>query len=106
MSKIIVKKTTSTKVFEYAGEELNVKGEVVYDPKELVAERISGSFYEKANPETGINGDMIGSFDGFYESNSLKYSIRNMTAENAMKVVTLIAEIDNYAQQIIQTEVA
>ena len=104
MSKIIIKKTTATKVFEYAGEELNVKGEVVYDPKELVAERISGSFYEKADPETGINGDMVGSFDGFYEEGHLKYSIRNMTAENAVKVVSLIAEVDNYVQEIIQTD--
>lgn len=104
MAKIIVTKTTATKVFEFAGEELNVKGEVIYDPKTLEIERLSGSFYEKADPETGINGEYIGNFDGSYVDGSLRYSIRDMTVENAQKVTALVAEVDEYAQQIIQTE--
>lgn len=104
MAKIIVTKTTATKVFEFAGQDLNVKGEVIYDPKTLEIERLSGSFYEKADPETGINGAYVGNFDGMYVDGSLRYSIRDMTAENALRVTGLVAEVDEYAQQIVQTE--
>lgn len=103
MSKIIIRKTSAIKVFEFAGEELNVKGEVHYDPNTKVIDTLSGSFYEKADPETGINGDFVGSFNGNYVDGSLRYTINDMTIENAQKVTGLIAEVDAYAQQIINT---
>lgn len=104
MAKIIVTKTSATKVFEFAGTELNVKGEIAYDPKTLIPSRLSGSFYEKADPETGINGEQVGSFDGYYIDGKLHYNINGMTAENALKVTSLVAEVDEYAQQIIKTD--
>ena len=104
MATIIVTKTSATKVFEFAGTELNVKGEITYDQKTLIPSNLSGSFYEKADPETGINGDYVGSFNGNYIDGKLHYDINGMTAKNALKVTSLVAEVDEYAQQIIKTD--
>lgn len=104
MSTIIVKKTSATKVFEFAGTNLNAKGEVTYDPSTLIPETISGSFYEKADPETGINGDYVGNFNGFYDDGKLKYTISEMTVENAQEAIQIVAEIDENIENIISAE--
>lgn len=106
MSTIIVKKTSAKKVFEFAGTNLNAKGEVIYDPSTLVPESISGSFYEKADPETGINGEMVGGFDGYYGDGKLNYTISNMTIENAQEAIQIVAEIDADIENIISAETA
>lgn len=104
MSTIIVKKTSAKKVFEFAGTNLNAKGEVVYDPSTLVPESISGSFYEKADPETGINGDYVGAFNGYYVDSKLKYTISDMTIENASEAIQIVAEIDADIENIISAD--
>lgn len=104
MSTIIVKKVSATKVFEFAGTNLNVKGEVTYDPNTLIPDTISGSFYEKADPETGINGDMVGTFNGYYADGNLKYSISDMTIENASEAIQIVAEINADIENIISAE--
>lgn len=104
MEKVTILEVSATKTFLFAGEELNVKGEVTYNPESLIINRISGSFYEKADQETGINGEYVGNFDGTYVDGVLHYSINDMTAANAVKVVGLVAEVDEYAQQIIQDD--
>lgn len=104
MSTIIVKKTSAKKVFEFAGTNLNAKGEVAYDPSTLVPETISGSFYEKADTETGINGDYVGAFNGHYVDSRLKYTISEMTIENASEAIQIVAEIDADIENIISTD--
>ena len=104
MSTIIVKKTSSKKVFEFAGTNLNAKGEVTYDPSTLIPETISGSFYEKADPETGINGDYVGAFNGYYVDSKLKYTISDMTIENASEAIQIVSEIDADIENIISTD--
>ena len=106
MSTIIVKKTSATKTFEYAGTNLNTKGEVKYDPSTQVPETISGSFYEKADSETGINGDLVGTFEGYYANGSLEYTISGMTIENAQYAYQIVAEINTDIPNIIEAEEA
>lgn len=104
MEKVTILDVTATKTFLFAGEELNVKGEVSYDPDKKELKRIGGSIYAKADPETGINGDFLGSFDGHMVDGQLKYNVRDMTVELAAKFVGLVAEITEYAQHIIDDD--
>ena len=104
MAKIIVTKTSATKVFEFAGTELNVKGEITYDSKTLIPSSLSGSFYEKADSETGINGERVGSFNGYYVDGKLRYTISDMTVENATEAIQIVSEIDAHINEIILAE--
>ena len=104
MEKVTILEVKATKTFLFAGEELNVKGEVNYNPNTKEMYSISGSIYAKADQETGINGDFLGSFDGYMVDGQLKYNVRDMTVELAVKFAALIAEITAYAQQIINTD--
>lgn len=104
MEKVTILDVTASKTFLFAGQELNVKGEVHYDPNKKELKRIGGSIYAKADAETGINGDFLGSFDGYMVDGQLKYSVRDMTVDLAVKFIALIGEITEYAQQIINTD--
>ena len=104
MEKVTILEVKATKTFLFAGEELNVKGEVNYNPNTKEMYSISGSVYAKADEETGINGDYLGYFYGHVVNGELKYEVRDMTVETASKFIALISEITDYAQQIIDTD--
>lgn len=106
MEKIIVNKATTTKNYTFVGEELNVQGEVVFDEQTKTVNVLNGSFYEKADAETGLAGNYIGSFDGYYVEGNIKFTIHDMTAENAARVTNLIVEVNTYVQDIINTDAA
>lgn len=105
MSTIIVEKIYIKKIFNFVDTNLNAKGELIYDSVTMVPETISGSIYEKADPKTGINGNQIGGFNGYYADGVLRYTVSDMTAKTVKDSTQLIEDIESNIQSIITSEI-
>jgi hypothetical protein len=90
--------STLNSQFSYVNMNVVITGSYAADAQTNALQNINGQAY--LNDGNGGQGDYIGNFNGFMRNGQMKYSLSEMTRQNADLVLDALAEIE---QEIIGT---
>ena len=93
MSKFDVTSSALNNQYSYENEDVTVMGNYIMDVKNETLQSVMGSVYKQSSV-TGKEGDYIGNFNGYMRNGEIKYSVSEVSSQDAVLILTAIADIE------------
>ena len=93
MSKFDVTSSALNNQYSYENEDVTVMGNYIMDVKNETLQSVMGSVYKQSSVE-GQQGDYIGNFNGYQRNGQIKYSVSEVSSQDAVLILTAIADIE------------
>lgn len=93
MSKFDVTSSSLNNQYSYENEDVTVMGNYIMDVKNETLQSVMGSVYKQSSV-TGKEGDYIGNFNGYMRNDEIKYSVSEVSSQDAVLILTAIADIE------------
>ena len=93
MSKFDVTSSALNNQYSYENEDVTVMGNYIMDVKNETLQSVMGSVYKQSSV-AGQQGDYIGNFNGYQRDGQIKYSVSEVSSQDAVLILTAIADIE------------